>query len=323
MAFIDEAKFHMVAGRGGNGVVRWRREKFIDKGGPNGGDGGRGGDVYVRAVRDIGLLAKYKNEKEFKAGNGEPGGGTLLHGKGGDDITVDFPIGTIITNIGTGEAFELSQEGETILLLNGGNGGFGNDHFKSSTNRAPREWTAGKNGEEGDFQIELRLFADIGLVGLPNAGKSSLLNIVTNAQAKVGNYQFTTLEPNLGSFFGYIIADIPGLIEGASEGKGLGIKFLRHITRTKMLAHLVSFENEDMMKSYKEIRNELEKYGKELATKDEIIVLTKTDVTDMDRVKVEVKRFEKETKKKVFILSLYDDVSVKHFGVKLMELLQK
>ncbi|MEI8175174.1 MAG: GTPase ObgE, partial [bacterium] len=264
MAFIDEITIYAEAGRGGNGVVRWHRQKFEPKGGPAGGDAGRGGNFYVRAVRDVHILLKYKAKKSFIAVRGEDGGSKSLHGANGEDFILDLPIGSIITNIATEEKWQLMEDGEKILLLRGGFGGFGNEHFKSSINTTPQESNIGGPGESGNFKIELELFADIGFIGLPNAGKSSLLNALTNAEAKVGDYAFTTLDPNLGDFFGYIIADIPGIIEGASEGKGLGVKFLRHIKRTKMLAHLVSFENHNMMKSYKEIRKELEKYDKSL-----------------------------------------------------------
>ena len=290
MAFIDEIKIYAEAGRGGDGVVRWRQEKFIPKGGPAGGDGGRGGDFYIEAVRDIHILSKYKAKKKFVAGRGEDGGNKSLHGKSGEDFILELPIGSIIINLHTDENWQLTEAGQKILLLKGGYGGFGNEHFKSSINTTPKEWRPGQDGERGDFKIELELFADIGFVGLPNAGKTSLLNTLTNAEAKVGDYAFTTLDPNLGDFYGHIIADIPGLIEGASEGKGLGIKFLRHIKRTKMLAHLVSFENlskgaTGMIKAYKEVRKELAKYDKKLnlrdeglAEKEEIIILTKSDI---------------------------------------------
>ena len=330
MAFIDEIKIHADAGRGGDGVVRWRQEKFIPKGGPAGGDGGRGGDFFAIAVRDLNILSKYKAKKEFSANRGEDGGNKSLHGANGNDFALELPIGSIITNIDTDEIWQLTEEGQKVLLLRGGYGGFGNEHFKSSTNTTPMECKPGANGESGDFKIELELFADIGLVGLPNAGKSSLLNALTNAEAKIGDYAFTTLDPNLGDFYGYVIADIPGIIEGAHEGKGLGVKFLRHIKRTKMLVHLVSFENPNMMKAYKEIRKELEAYDNKnkieegsLSLKDEIIVLTKTDIVENTKlIAKKVKEFEKISKK-VFTLSLYDDKSVKKLIDQLVKILKK
>src|SRR3989344_6495874 len=284
MAFVDEIKFFASAGKGGDGVVRWRHEKFVAKGGPAGGDGGRGGNIYVRATRTLHTLTKYRHQKEFKAENGEDGGGISLHGKNGKDLYIDLPLGSIVHNLNSDKKFNLEHEGEKFLILSGGSGGRGNEHFKSSTNTSPKQSTRGKFGEEADFYIELELVADIGLIGLPNAGKSSLLNALTNAEAKVADYQFTTLDPNLGDLHGYILADIPGLIEGASEGKGLGTKFLRHIKRTYALVHLISFENVNMMKAYKAVRGELEQYGNDLDKKDEIILLTKTDVLEDSRI---------------------------------------
>jgi len=330
MAFIDEIKIHAEAGRGGDGVVRWRQEKFIPKGGPAGGDGGRGGNFYISGVRDIHILAKYKAKKHFSAERGEDGGNKSLHGKNGKDFVLELPVGSVITNTATGEVWQLTKEGEKFMLLKGGHGGWGNEHFKSSTNTTPREWRPGEEGEQGDFQIELELFADLGLIGLPNAGKTSLLNALTNAGAKVADYAFTTLDPNLGNFYGHIIADIPGLIEGASAGRGLGIKFLRHIKRTKMLAHLISFENENMQKAYREIRKELANYDKKLnlsdgglSHKEEIIILTKTDViSDAKLIAKETDKFKK-LGKKVFALSLYDDKTVKKFSDGLAKILNK
>lgn len=321
--FIDEIKFYAKAGRGGDGVVRWRREKFIDKGGPNGGDGGRGGDVYALTVSDIHILSKYKHKKDFRAENGEDGMGGSRHGKDGKDLIIELPIGSIITNIENGASVSLEEVGQKELLLKGGDGGFGNEHYKSSTNVTPKTASKGLVGEDGNFKIELQLFADVGLVGMPNAGKSSLLNSITNASAKIGNYQFTTLDPNLGDFYGYTIADIPGLIEGASDGKGLGVKFLKHIKRTKMIAHLVSFENEKMMEVYKKIRKELEKYDKVLAGKEEIIILTKSDmVEDLKKIDKTKKVFEK-LGVPVFVISLFDDEAVKKFMDGLVKLLRK
>jgi GTP-binding protein len=322
MAFLDEITIEARAGNGGDGVVRWRREKFIAKGGPNGGEGGRGGHVYIRAVRSFRVLDQYRSRKEFFAEDGAPGGNRSYTGADGNRLTIDFPVGSVVTNITTGAVYDLNKEGMEVKILTGGSAGHGNEYFKSSTNQAPDKATNGKPGEAAQLHIVISLIADVGLIGFPNAGKSSLLNIITNAQAKVGDYPFTTLDPNLGDLYGYIIADIPGLIEGAHEGKGLGHKFLRHISKTKVVVHLVSFEQANMMKAYETVRNELVKFDGKLDEKEEIILLTKTDIVDVDVVESTIKKFKK-LGKPVFAVTLFDDTTVKSFQDELVKFLKK
>ncbi len=310
MSFIDELEVHIKAGKGGNGVVRWRHEKGKDKAGAAGGNGGRGGDVYIRAVRNLNILANYRNLKEFVAKHGNPGFKHSMDGRDGDDLFIDLPIGSTVKNLETGKVFSLLTDGQEIRILKGGRGGLGNEHFKASTNVRPEQSTLGKEGEEADFFIELALVADAGFVGLPNAGKSSLLNALTNAQSKVGSYPFTTIEPHLGPLFGYILADIPGVIEGASSGKGLGHKFLRHITRTKIILHCVSAENEDVAVAYKTIRTELGAYEHDLTGKPEVVLLTKIDTLTPEQLK-EKMRILKKLNKEVVPVSVLDEASVK------------
>jgi GTP-binding protein len=310
---IDHVTLQVNAGKGGDGVVRWRREKGIPYGGPAGGDGGKGGDVYIKVIRDIQALAMYKHKKEWSAEDGFPGEKRSMHGKNGNDMYLEVPLGAVIYNRDYDKQYECLEEG-TFLILRGGEGGLGNEKFKSSTNRTPMEYTKGALGEYATLDVELKLIADVGLIGLPNAGKSSLLNALTRAGAKIGDYPFTTLEPNLGVYHKYVLADIPGLIEGASDGKGLGHKFLRHITRTNTLVHLVSAENEDVGEVYTTIREELGKYDKELLKKKEILVLSKTDTVSEEEAKKKQKALEKKTKGDVLLLTLYDDASVKAFG---------
>ena len=311
--FIDELTIHLKAGRGGDGVVRWRHEKGKDHAGPSGGNGGKGGDVYAVAVRDIGILSAYRNVKEFEAGRGEDGAKNLKQGATGKDVLIKLPVGSRLTNLSTGYSIELLKDTERILLLRGGRGGLGNEHFKGSINIRPKQSTPGVEGEEADFHIELLLVVDVGIIGLPNAGKSSLLNALTNAQSRVGNFPFTTLEPALGDFYGLVMADIPGLIEGATKGKGLGHKFLRHIERTKALVHCISSEVEDPPEAYRVVRNELELYNKAMKKKQEVIVLTKVDLlTEKERdKKLELLR---SVSSDVFPLSILDDRLVKEFG---------
>ena len=311
MSFVDEIKIHLKAGTGGNGVVRWLHLKGKEYSGPAGGNGGKGGDVYVRAVRNSSILEKYIQKVEIHAGNGEHGDNRSKTGANGEDVILDLPLGSYIKNLETGIEYELLEDNQLIKILHGGAGGLGNEMFKGPVNRAPEQQTDGKPGEEADFYIELRLIADYGLIGLPNAGKSTLLNTLTNSKSKVGNYNFTTLEPHLGDMYGIIIADIPGLIEGASEGRGLGHKFLRHITRTGALLHCISAESDDIKRDYEIIRKELHAFNPDLTQKQEIVLITKTDIWPGDDIISAQARIEKLfPDKKVLFVSILDDQSI-------------
>ncbi|MDP3954959.1 MAG: GTPase ObgE, partial [bacterium] len=267
---VDEVEITIKAGNGGNGKVGFHRSKFVPRGGPSGGDGGRGGDIYAEGVSDIGALYRFRYQKHFAAENGEGGGLRKKSGKDGQDLTLKIPVGSLIfVKERKEETFEVIREGEIFLLARAGRGGRGNWRYRTSTNQTPMYAQTGFPGEEKHLRIELRLIADVGLIGLPNAGKTSLLNELTNASAKVANYPFTTLEPNLGVMGNLILADIPGLVEGAAEGKGLGHKFLRHIQRTKVLAHCISADSPDLAKDYAIVRSELKKFNKELLDKKE------------------------------------------------------
>lgn len=313
MALTDEITIRAKAGNGGDGVIRFLHEKGKEYGGPSGGDGGKGGDVFFRAVRDIGILSQYRGRNTFKAEKGETGMGKNMAGKDGKDVFIDVPVGVVITRRQSGQTFELVTDGEEVIALHGGPGGLGNSNFKSSINQYPEQATEGKAGEEDQFFIELKLIADVGLIGLPNAGKSSLLNAFTNAKAKVGNYAFTTLEPNLGVFYGYVIADIPGLIEGAHDGKGLGDAFLKHVSRTKLLVHCVPADSQEILADYKTVRKELESYDPILSRKPEMVFVTKADSVSAERLE-EVKALLRSENKDIVAVTILDDRSVKEAG---------
>lgn len=265
----------------------------------------------MRAVRDLSVLGKYVGIPAFKAEDGGHGQSRSRHGKNGEDLVVDVPVGTAIRNTKTDEIHRLITEGDEIVVLKGGHGGFGNEHFKSSENQTPTETTDGKPGEAATLYIELELSADVGLIGFPNAGKSTLLNELTNAQSRIGAYPFTTVEPHLGDMYGFIIADIPGLIAGASSGKGLGHKFLRHVRRTDMLVHCISLENEDMRDAYDTLRSELGTFDTALLEKEEWIVFTKADIAGEEKLQAAREAFKDHAH--VYVVSAYDDVSVKEF----------
>lgn len=305
--FIDDVKIKVRAGNGGNGAVAFNKLKMSL--GPTGANGGNGGNVYFEGVSDIGAFIQFRYKKELIAEDGKNGKTNLNDGPDGKDLILKVPIGTVIHNLLTNRDFEIISIGQRLLIAKGGRGGKGNFKFRSSVNTSPIEFQIGLSGEECELRLELKLIADIGFIGLPNVGKSSLLNKMTNAKSKVANYLFTTLNPNLGVYYELILADIPGLIEGASSGKGLGVKFLRHIERTKTLFHFISAESTDPLNDYQIIRDELGAYNKELLEKPEYIFLSKADLLDKNEVVRKLNKLKKIGKETIPI-SVIDDKSI-------------
>jgi len=323
MKFLDQVKIYIKAGNGGDGSPSFRREKFIEYGGPDGGDGGKGGSVVLKAEQNLNTLIDYRFQQHHKAKRGDNGSGQNRTGKGGDDLVLKVPLGTqVFEEDNKTLIFDFIKIGEKFIAAAGGKGGLGNTRFKSSTNRAPKKFTKGTAGEEFVIWLQLKTIADIGIIGLPNAGKSSLLAAITNANPKIANYQFTTLNPNLG-VASYddkeiTIADIPGLVEGAHKGTGLGMQFLKHIERCKSLLHLIDITNDDLKKSYTQIKNELKKYNSKFIKKKELIVLNKIDLIDEKEIKKIVKDFSKNIKSEIVTLSTLEKMSVSKIKAKLI-----
>ena len=323
MKFLDQVKIYVKAGNGGSGSPSFRREKFVEFGGPDGGDGGKGGSVILKSERNLNTLIDYRYQQHFKAQRGQDGSGKNKTGKGGEDLYLKVPIGTqVFEEDNKTLIFDFKTQKEEFLLASGGKGGFGNTRFKSSTNRAPRKFTKGSQGEEFWIYLQLKTIADIGIIGLPNAGKSSLLASMTSANPKIANYKFTTINPNLG-VASYddkeiTLADIPGLIEGAHKGTGLGIKFLKHIERCKTLLHLIDITENDLFVSYNQVRKELSKYGKDLAKKKEIVVLNKIDLVEEEEKVEKIKKLNSKLKKNIFLMSTMDKNSVSDIKSKLV-----
>ena len=301
MNFVDEVEITVKGGKGGNGCLSFRREKYIPKGGPDGGDGGQGGSVYIHSSETLNTLIDFRYKKKFNAANGKDGAGKNRFGPGGSDLVILVPVGTTVINVSTNEIiFDFTEKDQKVIVARGGKGGLGNARFKSSTNQAPRMTIPGEHGDERQIKLELRSIADVGLVGLPNAGKSTLISNVSEAKPKIADYPFTTLSPVLGVVKvdvdqSFVIADIPGLIEGAADGVGLGISFLKHIERTKLLLHVIDLspilENEDLTQSFFSIKQELEKYGSSVSDKPRWIVLNKSDLFPRDSIGKIVQEF--------------------------------
>lgn len=329
--FTDYVKIYAKAGDGGNGAISFRREKYVAAGGPDGGDGGKGGDVYFEVDPNSNTLIDFRYKKKFKAQNGNNGEGSNKYGKGGEDLTIKVPIGTVIKDATTNEVLaDLSQEGQRELVLKGGRGGKGNTHFATSTRQAPRFSQDGENGEEKELILELKLLADVGLIGFPNVGKSTFLGRTTSATPKIADYHFTTLEPNLGvvkTDYGesFVIADIPGIIEGASEGVGLGLQFLRHIERTRLLLHIIDVsgsEGRDPVDDFNKINAELQKYSKKLSKRKQIIVANKIDSMQDESLYNELEKMAKENNIEIFKISAVTGEGVSELIKRVAELLK-
>ena len=323
MKFLDQVKIYVKAGNGGDGSPSFRREKYIEFGGPDGGDGGKGGSVILQSERNLNTLIDYRYQQHHKAQRGDNGSGQNRTGKNGSDLILKVPIGTqVFEEDNKTLIYDFIKIGEEFIAASGGKGGLGNTRFKSSTNRAPRKFTKGTLGENFVIWLQLKTIADIGIIGLPNAGKSSLLASITNANPKIANYQFTTLNPNLG-VANYddkevTIADIPGLVEGAHKGIGLGVKFLKHIERCKSLLHLIDITNKDLKKSYNQVKSELKNYSSKLSRKKELIVLNKIDLIDESKVKKIVKDFKKNVKSEIVVISTLKKETISKIKSKLI-----
>ena len=328
MKFLDQVKIYIKAGNGGSGSPSFRREKFIEFGGPDGGDGGKGGSIIIKSERNLNTLIDYRYQQHFKSEKGEDGKGKNQTGKGGKDLLLKVPVGTqVFEEDNKTLIYDFEKENEIYVAAIGGKGGLGNTRFKSSTNRAPKKFTKGTKGEEFWIWLQLKTIADIGIIGLPNAGKSSLLASITSATPKIANYKFTTLNPNLGVAVyddkEITLADIPGLIEGAHSGVGLGIKFLKHIERCNTLLHMIDITEENLEMSYNQVRNELKKYNKNLLKKNELIVLNKIDLLEEKDVKKIKSIFSKNYKSEVVILSTLDKNSISKIKSKLLKYVSK
>ncbi len=323
MKFLDQVKIYIKAGNGGDGSPSFRREKFIEYGGPDGGDGGKGGSVILKAEQNLNTLIDYRYQQHHKAQRGENGAGQNKTGKSGNNLILKVPLGTqVFEEDNKTLIYDFLKIGEEFVVALGGKGGLGNTRFKSSTNRAPRKFTKGTKGEEFTICLQLKTIADIGIIGLPNAGKSSLLAAITNANPKIANYEFTTLNPNLG-VANYdnkevTIADIPGLVEGAHKGTGLGIQFLKHIERCKSLLHMIDITNDDIRKSYNQVKSELKNYSSQLSKKKELIVLNKTDLIDKKKMKNIVNNFSKNIKSEIITISTLEKKSISKIKAKLI-----